>query len=165
MVVAISWMSLARSRRGRCRGAAIVGCARWRSRRHPSARAYARAEIRRGGQHPAQQHVAGEAGVIVERDRTAHPGVEPPEGRRHRGDGLGGGLAGKARHQRDPGLALVHHQHRSGASADHEVGLPVPHRLAGISVVGSLRNVGFLGDRVARRRAWRLRRRAWRRVR
>ena len=86
------------------------------------------AEIGGGREHAAQQHVAGEAGVVVEGDRAAHPGVEPPEGGHHRGDGLGGGLAGQARHQRDPGLALVQHQHRAGAFADHQVGFPVPHR-------------------------------------
>ena len=57
-------------------------------------------------------------------------------------------LARQARHQRDPGLALVQHQHWAGALADHQVGFPVSHRRARVSVVRSLRNVGFLGDRV-----------------
>ena len=49
------------------------------------------------------------------------------------------------------GLALVQHQHRAGPFADHQISFPVPHRLARVSVARSLRNVGFLGDRVARR--------------
>ena len=111
------------------------------------------AEIRCCAQHPAQQHVAGEAGVVVERDRAAHPWIEPPERGHHRSDGLARGLAGQARHQRDAGLALVQHQHRAGPFADHQVGFPVTHCFAGVSVVRSLGNVGFLGDRVARRPA------------
>ena len=111
------------------------------------------AKIGGGREHAAQEHVVREAGVVVERDRSAHPRVEPAESGHHRGNGLARGLAGQARHQRDPGLALVQHQHRAGASADHKIGFPVTCRLAGVGVVRSLRNVGFLGDRVTGRPA------------
>src|SRR3954454_15073480 len=54
----------------------------------------------------------------------------------HDRDRLGGGLAGEACREHEPGLALLEDQHRPGPPADQQVALPVPGLLAPLDALG-----------------------------
>ena len=100
-------------------------------------------------QRLAQQGVAGERGVVVEGDRLAQNGVEAAEDRHDHRCRLGGALAGQACGERQPGLALVQHQHRAGPLADHQIALPVAYLGPVIDVFRPLMDGNSVLDRVA----------------
>ena len=108
------------------------------------------AEIRGLREHSAQPGMAGEGGVVVEGDRSAHLRRQPLQDGHEGGDRLGGGLAHEPRHQREAGLAFMKHENRASALADHQVGLPMAGLGAGVGGIRTLRNMDFILDPASR---------------
>ena len=105
-------------------------------------------EVGGGGEHVAQQGVAGEVSAVVEGDRSAQSWSQPLDHGHQRRDGLRRGLAHQAADQGQAGFALMQHQHGPRTLADHQIGFPVAYLFALIGGLCSLGYMNFLGNAV-----------------